>query len=169
MPCIDDEKQYFDIRNKLLGEPTARQSQIALSAATADMDNDQTDDQIIKEQTTTNKKPGNYGDKFFIHYTHEQRFNTLKKDMHQIYDDVFQNTPAMYTRMVVGTRNRRDMKNELIRKRTLLQKKITKRKCHPKISSSESNILKFEIIISLFLLNRTTKENHKEIQPSYHN
>ncbi len=56
--------------------------------------------------------------------------------MHTVYDDVFQNTPAMYTRMVVGTRNRRNAKNELIRKRpkqTLLQNKITKRKCHSTI------------------------------------
>ncbi len=128
------------MRNKLLGEPTPTQFQTALSAATADMDNDQTDDQIMKEQTTTDKKPTNYGDKFFVHYTHEQRFNTLKKDMHQVYDDVFQNTPAMYTRMVVGTRNRRDTKNELIRKRpkrTLLQNKIKKREYHSKISPSK--------------------------------
>ncbi len=56
LPFIDDEKKYFDMRNKLLGQPTARQSQIAFSAATADMDNDQTDDQIMKPQTTTHKK-----------------------------------------------------------------------------------------------------------------
>ena len=68
--------------------------------------------------------------KFFVHYTHEQRLNTLKRDMHQVYEHVFQNRPARYTRMVVGTRNRRDAKNELIRKRpnrTLLQNKKTNR------------------------------------------
>ncbi len=134
------------MRAKLLGEPTQRQSQIAFSAATADMDNDQTDDQIMKDQTTTttttNKKSTNYGDKFFVHYTHEQRFNTLKKDMHQVYGDVFQNTPAMHTRMVVGTRNRRDAKNELIRKRpkrTLLRNTITQSECHSQIPSSKSD------------------------------
>jgi hypothetical protein len=131
LPFIDDEKQFFKMRTKLLGETTKRQSQIALSAATANLDNDQTDDQIMKEQTTTTtKKQTNYDEKFFVHYTHEQRFNTLKKDMHKVYDDVFQNTPAMYTRMVVGTRNRRDAKNELIKKRpkrTLLRNTITKR------------------------------------------
>jgi hypothetical protein len=118
------------MRNKLLGEPTSRQSQIELSATTAGMDNDQTDDQIIEQPTTTDNKPTNYGARFFVHYTHEQRFNTLKKDMHQVYDDIFQNTPAMYTRMVVSTRNRRDAKHEVIRKRpkrTLLRNTITKR------------------------------------------
>ena len=128
------------MRSKLLGEPTPRQSQTTLSAATADMDNDQTDEQIMKEQATTNKKSTNYGEKFFVHYTHEDRFHTLKKDMHQVYDDVFQNTPAMYTRMVVTTRNHRDAKNELIRKRpkrTLLQNRITKSKCYSTISPSK--------------------------------
>jgi hypothetical protein len=65
------------MRTKLLGEPTQRRSQIALSAATADLDNDQTDDQIMKEQTTTtNKKPTNNSDKFFVHYILKKRNST---------------------------------------------------------------------------------------------
>ena len=135
------------MRTKLLGEPTARQSQIALSAATADMDNDQTDDQIMQskqqqqqqqqQQQIKNQQIMVTNSLYTIHY--EQRFNTLKKDMHQVYDDVFHDTPAMYTKMVVGTRNRRDAKNELIRKRpkrTLLRNTITQRKYHSQISSS---------------------------------
>jgi len=96
------------MRSKLLGEPTPRQSQIALNAAAADMDNDQTDDQIIQAQTTTNKQLTNINDEFFVHYTHEDRFQSLKRDMHQVYDDIFQNTPAMDTKMAVDTRNRRE-------------------------------------------------------------
>ncbi len=96
--------------------------------------------------TTTNNKPTNYSDKFFVHYTHEQRFNALKKDMHRVYDDVFRNTPAMYTRMIVGTRNHRNTKNELIRKRpkrTLLQNRITQRKCHSKTLPSRPYIINY--------------------------
>ena len=121
------------MRNKLLGEPTARQSQMSISAATADIDNDQTDELIKKDQTTANQKSVDSTDKFYVRYTHEQRFNTLKTDMHHVYDETFQNTPAMYTRMIVCTRNRRDAKNELIRKRpkrTLLRNKKTNRECH---------------------------------------
>jgi superfamily II RNA helicase len=125
------------MRNRLLGEPTLRQSQTAISATTADMDNDQTNDQIMAVQTTTNKKSKNSSEQFHVHYTHERRFQTLKKDMHKVYDDIFQNTPAMYAKLVVGTRNRRDEKNELIRKRparTLLRNTITQSKFHPEIS-----------------------------------
>ncbi|CAF3465436.1 unnamed protein product [Rotaria socialis] len=52
--------------------------------------------------------------------------------MHQVYHDTFKDTPAMYTKLIVGNRIRRQAHNELIRKRpnqALLQnKKIPKRK-----------------------------------------
>ncbi len=46
--------------------------------------------------------------------------------MHHVYADIFQNTLAMNAKIIVGNRNRRDAKNELIRKRPtkrLLQNK----------------------------------------------
>lgn len=140
---IVDEQHFLNMRAKLLGEPTQRQSQVALNAATADLYNEQTDNQMTDEIKTTNiQSTINYGDKFFVHHTHEDRFQTLEKDIHQVYDDVFQNTPAMYTKMVVGTRNRRDVKDELMRKRpeqTLLRNTITQRRYHSKKSSSIAN------------------------------
>ncbi len=128
------------MRHKLLGQPTPRQSQRALSAAMADIDNDQTDDQLIESRTVIDKPPVNNdnNNNLFVHYTHEKRFQTLKRDMHQVYDDIFTNTPAMYTKLIVGTRNRRDVKNELIRKRpkrTVLQNTITQSEYSTDISS----------------------------------
>ena len=106
-----------------MGQPTPRQSQVASSATTADIDNDQTDEtiQIESKETTTakklEKKSTNYGDKLFAHYTHEKRFQSCKRDLHRVYDNTFKNTPAMHLKLVIGNRNRRDAKNELIRKR----------------------------------------------------
>jgi hypothetical protein len=57
--------------------------------------------------------------------------------MHRVYEDVFKNTPAMYAKLIVGNRNRRDAKNELIRKRpkkTLFNNTITKSKYYSNIS-----------------------------------
>ncbi len=51
--------------------------------------------------------------------------------MHKLYDDIFGNTPAMYSKLIVGNRNRRNVQNELIRKRpkkTLLHNTITQSK-----------------------------------------
>jgi hypothetical protein len=132
LPFIDDEKQFLLMHHKLLGQPTPRQSQVELISSTADLDNDQTDDHINQAPTTISKD-----NKLFVHYTHEKRFQPLKRQMHQVYEDIFGNTPAMHAKLIVGTRNRRDAKNELIRKRpkkTLLKNTITQSKYPRKLS-----------------------------------
>jgi len=83
--------------------------------------------------------------------------------MHRVYEDVFKNTPAMYAKLIVGNRNRRDAKNELINKRpkkTLLNNTITKSKYYSNIPiyiyiSFDKNQ---RIHIHLFLINRTTEK-----------
>lgn len=114
------------MRHKVLEQPTAKQSQVATQAATADLDNEPTDD----DQPIAQPEPTNQGDKLFIHYRHEKRFESCKRDLHRVYEDVFKDTTAMYTKLIVGNRNRRDAQNELIRKRpprTLLQNIFTQR------------------------------------------
>jgi len=120
------------MRQKLLGQPTQRQSQAALSEATADIENDQTDATTTENENTTtttaNKLIYNKDDKLFVHYTHEKRFQSLKRDMYQVYQNSFGNSPAIYSKLIVGNRNRRNAQHELIRKRpkkTLLQNTIT--------------------------------------------
>lgn len=117
---IDDENKYNQTRQKILGQPTLRQSQVAMSAAQANIDNDEADAQLNQPNESTKqpeKKTFNFDEKLFIHFTHENRFHTYRRDMHKIYNDVFQQTPAMDTRLIVGNRNRRETQNELIRKR----------------------------------------------------
>ncbi|CAF4172536.1 unnamed protein product [Rotaria sordida] len=69
LPLINNQKEFILVRNKLLGLPTPRQSQVAMSAATTDIDNDQTDDQPIGP-TEIPKKPEtkqtNFGNKLFV-------------------------------------------------------------------------------------------------------
>ncbi|CAM4844616.1 unnamed protein product, partial [Rotaria magnacalcarata] len=111
-------------------QPTPRQSQVALSAALADIDNDPPDDE--KQQpdpyrTKSEQKISNYDEKFFTHFTYEKRFETCKRDMHKVYNNVFKDTPAMYTRQIIGHRIRRQAHDELIHKRpnkTFLQNTI---------------------------------------------
>jgi hypothetical protein len=71
LPFIDNEKPFFLMHNKLLSQPIYRQSQAALSVATADIDNDQTDEEKIKPTEPDNqqeKKEKDYENKLFIHY-----------------------------------------------------------------------------------------------------
>jgi hypothetical protein len=106
--------------HKLLGEPTQRQSQVQQSSATADIDNDQTDELVVNQNnntTTDTTSIKHHVDKLFVHYTYEKRFESFKRDMHHLYDDIFGPTTANEAKLIVGNRNRRDAKNELIRKR----------------------------------------------------
>ena len=56
-------------------------------------------------------------DKIIVHYIHENRFRSFKRGIHQIHQKVLKDTPALGTRLIVGNRNRRSAKFELIRKR----------------------------------------------------
>ncbi|CAM4931088.1 unnamed protein product, partial [Rotaria socialis] len=130
LPLIDDEQKYFLMRKQILGQPTPRQTQVALSAALADIDNDPLDDDERQQPNPDPKKSeeniSNINEKFFTHFTYEKRFKTWKRDMHQVYQDTFKDTPAMYKKLMVGNRIRRQTHNELIRKRPkkpLLQNK----------------------------------------------
>ncbi|CAF4263437.1 unnamed protein product, partial [Rotaria magnacalcarata] len=121
LPLIDDENKFFQLRQKLLGQPTPRQSQVALSAATADIDNDPIANETKQSNESTTKVDQktikNYEEKLFLHYTHEKRFKVFKRDMHHVYEHTFRATPAMYTNLIVGNRNRRQASDELIHKR----------------------------------------------------
>ncbi|CAF4038986.1 unnamed protein product [Adineta steineri] len=126
LPYIQHEIQYFRMRQQLLSQPTTRQSQIVTRLTSTNADNDQIDETNVKKENATCNN-----DRLFIHYTHEKRFRSFKRDMHQVYDNVFKNTPAMNTKLIVGNRNRRDALNELIRKRpkrSLLQNILIKNK-----------------------------------------
>ncbi|CAM4850858.1 unnamed protein product [Rotaria magnacalcarata] len=121
LPLIDDEQKYFLMRKEILGQPTPRQSQVAMSAALANIDNDPPDDDETQQPDPCPKKSeekvSNYNEKFYTHFTYEKRFETCKRDMHQVYNHAFKDTPAMYTTQIVGNRIRRQAHNELIRKR----------------------------------------------------
>ncbi|CAF4569084.1 unnamed protein product, partial [Rotaria socialis] len=121
LPLIDDERKYFLMRKQILGQPTPRQSQVAMSAALAGIDNDSPDDDERQQpdpyKNKSEEKISNYNEKFYTHFTHEKRFETCKRDMHQVYNHAFKDTSAMYTKQIVGNCNRRQAHNELIRKR----------------------------------------------------
>ena len=90
-----------------------------------------------------------------------------------VYEDIFQNTPAMHATLVVGNRNRRDTKNELIRKRpkkTLLYNTITKSKSSKKTYIYINIILLSYKNISLeffVLMNSTRKEKEMVTENSF--
>ncbi|CAM2721334.1 unnamed protein product [Rotaria socialis] len=87
----------------------------------AHIGNDEVADETKQPNESATKldtKFANYEEKLFLRYTHEKRFKVFKRDMHCVYEHIFKSTPAMYTKLIVGNRNRRQATNELIRKST---------------------------------------------------
>ena len=113
------------MRNTLFTHPSARELQLDNRIASAGL-------QIVKNKqdednaTSRQKKVNKFDNTLFLHCTHEKRLKGLKRDIHKIYSETFQRSPAMAVRLIAGHRNHRNTKSELIQKRpdpTLLQLK----------------------------------------------
>ncbi len=52
----------------------------------------------------------------FLHYIHEKGLDSLKRDIHQIYSDIFGETQTSDIRLIIGHRNSRNINSELIKK-----------------------------------------------------
>jgi hypothetical protein len=52
-----------------------------------------------------------------IHYTHEKRFRSNKKDIHHLWKQTFKQTPVIDTRLIIGNRNSRNMTRESVHRR----------------------------------------------------
>jgi RNase adaptor protein for sRNA GlmZ degradation len=122
-PYVHDEQGCTLLRNKILGLVTTRQSQVATSASIADVNNDQLNEQDIRPTTTTTTMKSTtvvnerHENRLIVRYTHERRFEPMKRQMHQIYYATFRNTLVEDVKMVVGSRNQKDARNDLIRER----------------------------------------------------
>ncbi len=79
IPYFQDEKKFFHMRHIILGQPTPQQSQVMISATTADMNNNQKDPEpyqpILNKELKQNQSEKNY--LFIIHMRKD--FIHLKK------------------------------------------------------------------------------------------
>jgi hypothetical protein len=112
LPLINDENQFFLLRQKLLGQPTAKQTQVALSAASVDIIHNT---QIT--QTIVQRKDNKFKTNLFVHCTHEARLKGLAREIHTIHDSCFKNTHRGNIRLIVGYRNNPNIEYVLARKR----------------------------------------------------
>jgi hypothetical protein len=51
-----------------------------------------------------------------VHYTYERRFASYKSKIHQIWNQSFHSTSAIETKLIIGTRNNRNLTEELVRR-----------------------------------------------------
>ena len=105
-----------------MGQPTPKQSQIEAQIKKYKEINEDDQEEQPKETlpSTANLpeiKTKNFQDKLIIHYTHESRFTTMKRDMHEVFREAFKDLGVDAVRLIVGHRNSPNMQRELIHKR----------------------------------------------------
>ncbi|CAF5048699.1 unnamed protein product, partial [Rotaria sp. Silwood1] len=108
LPMITNESQSFALRQKLLNELTAKQTQLAISAATVQLT--QRTQNVIQPnrnnmEATIQRNNDKFKKNFFIHITHEARLQGVAREIHMIHDNHFKNTDKAEIRLVVGFRN----------------------------------------------------------------
>jgi hypothetical protein len=52
-----------------------------------------------------------------VHYKHEERFETFKKDIHQLWNQTFANIEVMNTKLIIGNRNSQNATKTLVDRR----------------------------------------------------
>ncbi len=104
------------MRRTLLTKPTIPEYQIASRIAKSiKFEQDEiVDDPLVRSRLD---KPSKLDTNVIIHYTHEQRFQSNKKYIHQFWNQRFANTPVMERRLIIGNRNSPNMTRELVHRR----------------------------------------------------
>ncbi|CAF3973991.1 unnamed protein product [Rotaria sordida] len=101
LPMITNESQFFVLRQKLSNQPTAKQTQVATSAAAVVLIQST---QNVTQQNTNNMEA-------------TARLKGLAQEIHITYDSHFKNTMHGDIGLVVGYRNNQNTEFELSRKR----------------------------------------------------
>ena len=123
LAIIGNESQFHQLRRKLMDQPSPRQSQIEASITQANQENSshQIMSSSLSSPTMYQKLKQNLQDSVIIHYTHENRFTSTKRDMHEIFREAFKAFGIEAVRLIVGHRNNPSSQRELIRKRPHLK------------------------------------------------
>ncbi len=110
---INTETGFAFIRYQVLIKATIPEHQIASRIAKTIDDNNkqELDDPLVKAKLAKQNK--NHAS-IIVHYTHENRFESTKRDIHQIWNQKFQQTPVLNTRLIIGNLNSHNITRELV-------------------------------------------------------
>lgn len=116
LPLIDSHSHFAFVRSYLLDRTTTAQHQIASTIAKAidSHDYDTEDDLLVRAQFRRKLKSMH---NLVIPYIHEARFASYRKDIHQLWHHIFQQTPVAHMKLIVANRNNRSCQDLLVRRR----------------------------------------------------
>ena len=113
LPMINNENDFIFLRQTLLTKPTIHEYQIAsrIAKSIKSEPDEIIDDPLVRSQLD---KPSKFDTNVIIHYTYEQRFQSNKKYIHQLWNQTFQQTPVIERRLIIGNRNSRNIVREVV-------------------------------------------------------
>ena len=116
LPIIGKDYLFTMIRNFLLNKPTATAHRVAsrIANATDAHDTNIVEDPLVRLQLNKESK---WSDNIIIHHTHEARLKIYKTAVHQLWHQIFTETPVMNTKLIIGNRNNPNNKSRLARRR----------------------------------------------------
>ena len=140
IPLIES-KSYFELfRSSFLNRPTAIELQIAPRIAkVTDHHNIKTID-TSTSVSTEQKQISKCDTNLIIHYIHEKRLETLIKDIHQLWNQIFHNTPIMNTKLIIGHKNNSSVAKELVQRRPCRMPKLIQTNQTQQTTSLDTNI-----------------------------
>jgi hypothetical protein len=113
LSMITSEHDFAFTRCTLLNRPTISEYQIASRITrTINVDSEEVvDNPLVRARP---RKQTKFDNNLIIHYTYEKRRQTNKNDIHQLWNQTFQQTPIIHTRLIIGNRNSRNLTRELV-------------------------------------------------------
>ena len=117
IPWIETEADFRFIRSHLLNRPTVTELQMASQIAKVTGDHPAHNTADASSVAVKEKQTLKSNNNLIIHYTHEKRFHTFKKDIHELWNQMFQCTPVSNTKLIIGHKNNRNATQELVRRR----------------------------------------------------
>ncbi len=99
LPFINDENNFPLLRQKILAQPTAKQAEVAISAASVNIARNQQNGVM---ETSIKRNKDKFQNNLFVHYTYEKRLKGLAREIHVIHDSLLQNTIHGTVRLIVA-------------------------------------------------------------------
>ncbi len=116
IPLIPKPNDFLFVPSYILNRQTLIEHQLAsrIPKTTDALKNDTIDDPLVWMRL---KILSNSDRNLIVHYTQEARLGIYKKHIHQLWDQIFADTPVTNSKLIVGNRNSRNATKILIRRR----------------------------------------------------
>jgi hypothetical protein len=105
------------MRTQLLNHPTSSQSEIEKRIISVDETNEALNEQVKSEIEKADEKSAT---RLIVHSVYEKRLETIQRDIHEVWAMTFEDSNMLNVKLIVGSRNARNAKLELVRTRPAL-------------------------------------------------